>query len=169
VIESPDFLKSVDHPLRKLVKWLHERRIQTTPSCSGHHIKEKVFETIYSALEKDAVDIRNDGLQLQDVETGSIFTYRNKSYQLPWSLDEFIEKVGPYQQKGVIGLRLDEYKQANAALCNLQIDGVQFLEKDAITFIFTDGEDSKGDNKAIWAEITEKVLKVLEEYGVGAK
>src|SRR5215213_6746561 len=68
-ITNKDFLKSVDKPLRKVVRLLHKKGIKTTPSCSGHHISERNLEKIYLALEKDKEDIRNGGLQLKDIET----------------------------------------------------------------------------------------------------
>src|SRR5688572_13323685 len=106
VVESKDFHKSVDKPLRRLVKWLHEHGISTTPSCSGHHIRERVLENIYDALEEDAVDIRNGGLEVQDIETLEVYYYSNRRYKLPWTQEEFIAQVSTYQQKGVLGLKL---------------------------------------------------------------
>src|SRR5690242_20563429 len=69
-IKNKDFLDSVDAPLKELVSFLHQRGLKTTPSCSGHHKSAKNFEKIYDVLEKDKEEIRNEGLELKDIETG---------------------------------------------------------------------------------------------------
>jgi hypothetical protein len=163
VVESKDFLKSVDKPLRRLVKWLHARGISTTPSCSGHHIRERVLEQVYDALERDAEEIRNGGLQVKDIETEEIQTYRNMRYTLPWTREEFIEQVGTYQQKGVLGLRLGNHKKAKEALCRLNIAGAKIVQEGPIVFIFTSGEDTSGDNTKVWRRVTRAVKRVLNE------
>src|SRR4030095_6334738 len=73
IISDKHFIKSVDKPLRKLVRFLHKRGIKTTPSCSGHHISERNLENIYDSLEKDRDQIRSTGLKLKDSETGKIY------------------------------------------------------------------------------------------------
>ena len=160
-IRDKRFLSSVDRPLRKLVRFLHTRGIKTTPSCSGHHIRERSLEKIYDALEKDSQEIRSIGLNLKDVETGQIYFYNDKKYQLPWSREEFVEKVSVYQQKGVIGLRPGKRKKVKKQLLKLQIDGATFRERDGVIFIFTN-EDNKGDNRKTWKQITRAVMKVVD-------
>src|SRR5215510_414118 len=104
-IANKNFLKSVDKPLRELVKWLHKKGIKTTPSCAGHHISERNLEKIYTDLQKDGEAIRNGGLQLKDIETGRLYLYRNSRYNLPWNKQNFLDEVIVYQKSGVIGLR----------------------------------------------------------------
>ena len=159
-VNARQFIKSVDKPLRRLVRFLHQRGIRTTPSCSGHHISERNLEKIYDSLEKDREDIRKGGLKLKDVETGKIYWFRNENYSLPWSREEFIEKVSVYQQKGVIGLRFGKFKRARAIVLNARIDGVTIEERDGIVFIFTN-EDHKGDNKQTWKLITKMVKRAF--------
>src|SRR5215510_7778426 len=103
-IANKNFLKSVDKPLRELVKYLHKKGIKTTPSCSGHHISERNLEKVYSGLEKDREEIRNGGLQLKDIESGRMYLYKDSGFDLPWSKEIFLEKVTEYQQNGIIGL-----------------------------------------------------------------
>jgi hypothetical protein len=166
-IDSKDFLKSVDRPLRKLVKWLHERGIKTTPSCSGHHIRERVLENIYSALEQDAEDIRNHGLLLKDIETGAILLYRDAKYTLPWeSKEEFIAQVSTYQQKGVLGLHLGDQKKLQTELSKLQIPGAEIVKKGAFVFIFTSGENTAGDNRRVWRKVRNAVIKTIDHEGL---
>jgi hypothetical protein len=110
-ITNKNFLKSVDKPLRSLVKWLHKKGIKTTASCAGHHISERNLEKIYSDLQMDRDEIRNGGLELKDIETGKLYRYRNANYHLPWSKEKFLDEVIPYQKTGVIGLRLGNRKK----------------------------------------------------------
>jgi len=160
IVYDNNFLKTVDKPLRKLVKFLHQRGIRTTPSCSGHHISERNLEKIYDSLEKDKEIIRTCGLKLRDVETGKIYELKDRNYSLPWGREEFIEKVSTYQQKGVIGLRFKKLRNAKALVLNSRIDGVTIEERDGIVFIFTN-EDNKGDNRRTWREITRMVKRAF--------
>ena len=162
-ITNKNFLKSVDKPLRKLVKWLHERGIKTTPSCSGHHVSERDLEKIYSALRKDRHDVRNGGLLLKDIETGYSYLYKDNTYNLPWSKKDFIEKVKVYQQRGVIGLRLGQRKKLRRKILEVFddfYDGISASEKDSIVFIFTSGHES-GNNKKAWKIITRALKSVV--------
>jgi hypothetical protein len=165
-ITNKNFLKSVDKPLRRLVKWLHERGIKTTPSCSGHHISERDLEKIYSGLEQDRDAIRNGGLKLKDIETGSMYYYKDSNYNLPWNKQDFIDEVTVYQQTGVIGLRLGNRKREKEKILelfrNFPANGITVEEKDSIILIFTN-ENQTGNNKKTWKKITRVLQTVLEE------
>lgn len=156
IVRNKSFIKSVDRPLRGLVKFLHKRGIKTTPSCSGHHISERNLEKIYEALEKDKDDIVRAGLLLKDVETGKEYFFQDRNYVLPWTKQEFIDSVSIYQQKGVIGLRLGNRKKLKDRILKLKIDNVTVEERDSIIFIFADGEH-KGNNRRTWKKITKEI------------
>jgi hypothetical protein len=156
------FLKSVDGPLKELVKFLHRKGIKTTPSCSGHHKSEKAFEKIYSSLEKDKVEIRNDGLKLQDIETGKFYLYQDENYILPWQRKVFLHKILSYQQKGVIGIITGKRGRMKRKILSLKIAGTKIQEKDSIIFIFTDEEKENGV-KEVWKNVTMEIKKSLEE------
>lgn len=162
-ITNKNFLKSIDRPLRSLVKWLHQRGIKTTPSCSGHHISERNLEKIFSGLEKDKEEIRNGGLMFEDVETGRLYFLRDKNYKLPWNKQKFLNEVIEYQQTGVIGLRLGSNKKFRDKVKkvfeepHLVSAGISMIEKDSVIFIFTN-EVKSGNNKSSWKKIT-KILK----------
>ncbi len=161
-IHNKSFLESVDGPLKELVSFLHRKGIKTTPSCSGHHRSEKNYERIYDSLEKDATDIKGEGLTLKDIETGKEYMYRDKDYSLPWNRKDFMEKVIVYQQKGVLGIRLGNRKKVKQQILRLQIPGVHIEEIDSIVFIHTN-EDSNGDNKHTWKAITSMVKKAFAQ------
>ncbi len=160
---STKFLKSVDGPLRELVKFLHRKKIVTTPSCAGHHIGEKNFDSVYSSLEKDKKHILNGGLRLKDVETGKIYLFADKKFQLPWSREEFIEKVSDYQEYGVLGIKFGRKKKLKEKVLQLRIDGVKIKEEDKTVFIFTH-EKKLGSNTHKWSEITKAIKKVFEDH-----
>ncbi len=158
IITNRDFSQSVDGPLKELVKYLHKKGIKTTPSCAGHHIHEKNFEKIYDSLKEDKRDISHNGLVLEDCESGKIYIYKNKNYQLPWSKKIFLKEVMLYQQEGVIGIKLRNKKLKKEVL-KIKIPKVKIREKDSVLFIFT--KDKNGNNLSKWKEITKKVKHIL--------
>ncbi len=160
VIRNKDFEESVDGPLRELVQFLHRKNIATTPSCSGHHIRERDFEQIYSQLKEDEKQINSAGLKMKDIESDRLFLFRNKDYKLPWSETEFLEKVIVYQQKGVLGMRLGNRKKIKESLLKLNIEDANFKEKDSILFVFTN-ESGRADIKQVWKEITQQVKQAF--------
>jgi hypothetical protein len=163
-ITNRNFLQSVDKPLRELVKFLHSKKIKTTPSCSGHHKSKKVFEKIYETLKDDTRYIRNEGLKLRDIESGRLFLYRNKNYVLPWNKKRFLQKVIPYQKNGIIGIIAGNKLKVKRKILELKIEGAKIYEKDAIVFIYTNGGDT-----GIWKKITSEVKKCFDTRTPKAK
>jgi hypothetical protein len=159
-ITNADFINSVDGPLKELVLFLHQRGIKTTPSCSGHHISERNLEKIFDELEEDRSLIRNGGLNFKDVETGRLYFYKNKTYDLPWKKEDFIERLMIYQQKGVLGLRLGNRRKIKEHLLDLKIENVAVAEKDQVLFFLT-GQNGETDIKVTWQEITKQVKSVF--------
>jgi len=153
-ITNRNFLRSVDKPLRELVKFLHSKGIKTTPSCSGHNKSKKVFEKIYESLKDDRAHIRNGGLKLKDIETGKLFLYQNKNYVLPWSRKHFLREVISYQKNGIIGIITGNKLKEKNKILDLKIEGAKIFEKDSIVFICTNGGDT-----AVWKKITSEVRK----------
>ena len=161
-VTAKNFIKTVDGPLRKLVKLLHKYKIVTTPSCAGHHIGERNLEKIYDSLEEDKKHILNGGLELKDVQTGNTFLYRNKDYKLPWGRKTFIRKLSSYQHHGIIGLKFGRLKKLKEKILSLKIKGSKIYEKDGIVFIFVKGYKDVG-NERIWGEVTRKIKALLPE------
>lgn len=160
-ITNKDFIKSVDEPLKELVKFLHRKGIKTTPSCSGHHISERDLEKIYNELLEDSLIIKSRGLNFKDIETGRLYFCRDKNYVLPWKKENFLKRVEIYQQKGVLGLRLGNRKKVKTLLVeNLKENGVKVVEKDSTLFIFTEA-DRQDIIKTTWRKITRLVKKIL--------
>lgn len=99
-----DFEGTVDPDLKRLVEFLHLRRIPTTPSCQGHFHPQDEFESVWKKLQKEQHTISGKGLVVSDVETGDNFLFKDEEYSLPWeSFDEFYSDAGKNQQNGYIG------------------------------------------------------------------
>lgn len=158
VIKNADFIDSVDPPLKELVKFLHGKKIKTTPSCAGHHIGEKSFEKIYDDLKKDEKEIRNAGLKVKNIETGKVFLYKDPSYKLPWGKKQFVKEVSIYQQKGVLGIHLRNKKLREKILQGINISKVILVEKESVLFIFTCPKNIQ----RTWKKITGQVKKLLK-------
>jgi hypothetical protein len=153
-IKNENFIQSVDSPLRELVTFLHNKKIKTTPSCSGHSLSRKKFEKIYSNLEKDKKEVRQDGLKLKDIERGKIYLYKNASYTLPWRKKDFIREVRRNQKKGLIGMRLKN-KEKKRQILNLNIPGIETKEKNDVIFISTNSNRK-------WGKVTQEIKKIFD-------
>jgi hypothetical protein len=159
-ITNDKFLKSVDRPLKELVRFLHKEKIKTTPSCAGHNFSSKTFKQIFDSLKKDAKEIRKNGLLLEDCETGKFYIYQNRNYRLPWTKKEFLKRVENYQQNGVIGIRLKKGR-AMKKILKLKIPGARFLKRNSILLILTRNTGKK--NLQVWKSIASEVKRVIKE------
>lgn len=158
-ITNGHFMETVDEPLKELVSFLHSIGIKTTPSCAGHHKSEKNFKKIYDALEKDKDEIKKEGLQLKDIQSGEIYIYKNKTYDLPWNKKQFLSKVSKYQGNGVIGIRLDGDEKIE--FLKLSIPGVKIVEEKGIVFIYTDEKTTEEINGK-WKIITREIKNIFK-------
>jgi hypothetical protein len=165
IITNKDFIKSVDEPLKELVQFLHQEGIKTTPSCSGHHFRKERFEKIYAELEEDSRPIRSNGLMLRDIETGELYLYKNKNYELPWTQEKFLEKMVQYQHKGVLGFRPGNREKIKRRLLSLTIDHAKVVERDAVLLFLTEAKD-QSEIPIIWKAITEQVRSVFDPQPV---
>jgi hypothetical protein len=158
-VNSRDFLKTVDGPLRELVKFLHAKNIKTTPSCSGHHFSKAHFTGLYNALLADREKVRNGGIELVDVQNDRTFLFKKKDYDLPWSRPEFVTRITEYQKKGILGIRLHD-SRVKKELLKTEIKDVRFYERAGIVFIHTSPVDT-GRISYIWKAITRRVKEIL--------
>jgi hypothetical protein len=154
------FIRTVDKPLRALVRFLHEHCIATTPSCSGHILSREQLHAIYGTLQQEAKAIRNGGLELCDVETERCRVHEDDRYTLPWSETVFARKVRRDQRYGVLGMRLGARRKARQRIRELRIPGVHMEEHDRTLFIFSHGASERAIER-IWSEVTREVKKAL--------
>ncbi|MGZ3885099.1 MAG: hypothetical protein ACXVPQ_08780 [Bacteroidia bacterium] len=161
-VTDKQFMSSVDKPLRALVKFLQKKKINTTPSCSGHHFKAGDFVKIYDDLEADMLNIRSHGLEMKDVESGQVILYRDPAYRLPWTKQEFLKRIKAYQQKGVIGFEASDNRQIRDELLHLHIDGAKIMAKDGMIFVLTT-KNRQGENAGLWRRITQKIKDVFKQ------
>lgn len=87
---SPKFLEAtLDPPLRLLALGLNAQGYTTLPSCSGHYKDEEELNEAYDHLVTDAKLVRNEGLELIDVENGNKLVHQDESWYLPWDRQTF--------------------------------------------------------------------------------
>lgn len=161
IIRNKDFLKSVDAPLRELVKLLHEKEIKTTPSCSGHCHGKGQLKSIYSSIEKDLDLIRQDGLELMDIETGKKILFREDEYALPWNKSDFVNKLDEYQHNGIIGIKPGRNKLIGKRLLELDVPRFEVENSGPIILLSTSGSGDE-NNADVWKKLTREIKRMLK-------
>jgi hypothetical protein len=163
-ITNRNFIASVDPPLKKLVSFLHKRGITTTPSCSGHNMRDRNFEIIFPDLEKDEEEIKAEGLEMKDVETGESFLFKDPTYHLPWTKEEFVNALSLYQHKGVLGIRTGNRRKLSDRLQAIRIDGVRIIKEPGVLLIFTN-EENQHEIEETWRQVTKAVVQCIAGIG----
>ena len=149
---NKSFYNSVDKDLRPLTKFLHSQDIITTPSCSGHIYSKNYFEGIYDKLEKDSYIIKEEGLEVENIETGEKFLFKDSNYSLSYSKDEFIDSAIEYTKNGVIGIdNLPE--RILKALDKIQTKKLRSTMDNGLCLIHTHGESTE-EIKKVWSLVT---------------
>lgn len=160
-IRSRSFLRSVDEPIRDLVRFLHSKGFRTTPSCSGHFRSEKEYEKIFNSLEKDERDIKGYGLKLNEIESGKTLVYKEKDYSLPFNRSDFVKNVNHIQQNGVLGIRFGNNQRIKKRVLQLKIEGVKIVDGDDIVCIHT-SENNSISNERTWKKITSEIKYIFQ-------
>jgi len=97
---SPKFLEAtLDPPLRLLALGLNSLGYTTLPSCSGHYQDAEELNEVYDHLVRDAKIVRNEGLELTDVENGNTLVHQDTSWHLPWDRREFAARATGHDGK----------------------------------------------------------------------
>lgn len=150
------FYDTVDEPLLPIVKLLHKNGIPTTPSCSGHFRDIDEYSDIYDSLINAGKRIKKDSVVLKDDENNKKYYYRNKKFILPWDKDEFLDKIGKYQKKGVIG-----FVDKDKSIFN-DLDGGDYnlINNDGNTIIITESNNKK-ELLDKWKNINNIIRKIL--------
>ena len=149
---NKSFYNSVDKDLRSLTKFLHSEDIITTPSCSGHIYSKNYFEGIYDKLEKDSYIIKEEGLEVENIETGQKFLFKDFDYSLPYSKDEFIDSAIEYTKNGVIGIN-NLPERILKALDKIQTKKLRSTTDNGLCLIHTHGESTE-EIKKVWSLVT---------------
>jgi hypothetical protein len=148
---SSKFYTTLDDGLKDLVQLLHKNKIPTTPSCTGHiQNKDKhidIFDSINGLKDK----VKKDGVIMFNPETSGKFFYKNPKFSLPFSRNEFLERINEYEKWGVLGI-VD-----NQDLFEKIQKEIPVNKLDDILLIFTKGDTQKKIDKN-WSEIT-KIFK----------
>lgn len=156
-----NFYQTLDEPLKKVVKYLHQIGLNTTPSCAGHFYPERSFENIYDQLDNQRKKIQNKGLILQNPETGEFYRYRNEDYVLPWDKDYFVNRAEDYQSNGCLGIKSPN-KNTTLHLTDKPIKEFKTLyDKNNNVIIFLTKSDSVKDRNDKWDYFTEKMMNLF--------
>lgn len=152
---SENFYKTVDADLLKAVRFLHSQGIPTTPSCSGHFYKPQRYSEIYKRLESNVEKIVNEGVILEDSETGTRYFYRNASFRLPWDHDSFVDRSLGYQITGVLGFVDPDEKLHKVLKSEFETD-----RDSGITLVFERSKD-KEEKSLRWNKLYETLADYL--------
>lgn len=149
-----NFYKTLDSDLKKTVILLHQNKIPTTPSCSGHFFSPEHYARIYERLKNNARKIAVEGVILENPETGAKYFYKNAEYKLPWSSEYFVDKSLDYQKTGVLG-----FVDPNQDLA--KIVPLEFrIKQDGDITIMLEISENEEKRKLKW----NKLCKVLSRY-----
>jgi hypothetical protein len=154
-----NFYKTLDEKFKKIVPYLHNHNIPTTPSCTGHFKGTDVFNNIYDDLTNQKSLIRDNGIVLKDPETEKKYMYHYPNYDLPWDRDFFIEKSSRYQRKGCLGLIINDPNLKN------ELIGADFItdkvwDEDNKCFLILTNPSNQEELDYIWDDAIE-LLKII--------
>lgn len=149
------FYQTLDDSLVKPVKLLHSKGIPTTPSCSGHFFGGDYYFEIYKNLTADSEKIVNEGIILQDSETGTEYFYRNPTFKLPWDYSSFVERSLVYQITGVLG-----FIDLERTLYKLLKFEFETDHNNGITLIF-ERSDNQEEKNLRWNELYQTLADYL--------
>jgi hypothetical protein len=154
-----NFYKTLDEKFKKIVPYLHNHDIPTTPSCTGHFKDSDVFNNIYDDLKYQKSMIRDNGIVLKDPETEKNYMYHYPNYELPWGRDFFIEKSNIYQRKGCLGLIINDVNLKNE-LINADFITDKLWDDDNKCFLILTNPSNQEELDYIW-EDTIELLKII--------
>ena len=156
-----NFYSTLDNPLKNVVKFLHQNKIDTTPSCSGHFYPKDIFKKTFDSLKSAEKNIKGKGLILQNPETGEFYKYRNEDYVLPWGKDEFTDRALIHQRKGCLGIKpknndiLNHFKKS-------PIKGFKtFYDPNHKIIIFVTDSNSPEEINEKWGYFTDKIMSLF--------
>jgi len=156
-----NFYDSLDSPLKNVVKFLHKKNIDTTPSCTGHFYPKKVFDKTYDSLSDASKKIKGKGLILQNPETGEFYRYRDSDYVLPWDKNEFVNRALIHQTKGCLGVKPKDINMVKHFVKS-PIKGFKTYydpNHNIVIFVTTSTSNEEKNNK--WEYFTDKVFNLF--------
>ena len=152
---NEEFYETLDENLHPIVKMLHENDIITTPSCAGHFEKKSYYSGVYDLLNDFKKSIKNEVI-LHNDENGKKYKYRNKNYELPWTRNEFLDRIIEYQKKGVLGIQDNEKKIFN----NLRLNNFNKKHNNGVTLLLINSETHK-DCHNNWKSIHRQLNSIV--------
>jgi hypothetical protein len=155
--KNPDFKKTVDPELQRVVHFLHAKKIPTTPSCSGHFNHAGEWAEHFDSLQLEGRKIKNLGMKLIDPEDGYTFLAKDPNYSLPWNKNSFVEKATEHQKLGVLGF----YDPGNFFAKKIFAERIpnSQVKKDGALTLFLTSPKSSSELKECWSNFTECITK----------
>ena len=102
---SGRFYQLIDPQLREVCQLLTDAGLRTTPSCQGHSYPRQRFEKIWTELNREAPQIRGDGLVVRDCESDTPSLFHQPDWRVPWSsFDLFYREAASHQNEGYLGI-----------------------------------------------------------------
>jgi hypothetical protein len=155
-----EFYSTLDEKFKGIVPYLHQKGIPTTPSCTGHFKNNSTFKKVYSNLEKHKSEINNNGLLLQNPETGEFLKYYNPTYSLPWDENQFVEKCSEYQKRGCLGLIINDYYQQNE-LMDIDFNTNTYWDDNTNCFLIITKPDTEIEMNGCWDNIINLIKEII--------
>jgi len=150
--KKKSFYETVDDDLLEIIKYLHSKGIPTTPSCSGHIKKPKIYKEIYNSLIDTEKVIKNSGIYLNNPETQRRFFYKNPNYKISMEKEDFMDQIQEYQKKGVLGFSDDGYVYSKVR------NKIPSSHDNGKTFVF-----SKSNTTNEISDYWKKITKLISE------
>jgi len=91
IINTDKLLDSIDKDIYEIVRIAHEKGLSTNSSCQGHFFTIEELKQKYKKAKEDEKQIRDNGLILENVETGEHIIWQQSDYKFPYTQTKYIE------------------------------------------------------------------------------
>ena len=102
--QDDSFYSTLDKPLVRVVKYLHDKGFHTTPTCAGHIQPESFYSKRWDSLKSQEHRAKTSGIDLHNPETDHTIHYKNPDYKLPWSKKQFVNTGMKHGKYGCLGI-----------------------------------------------------------------
>lgn len=148
------FYETLDQPLVRIVKHLHDRGIATTPSCTGHIQNAEFYETRWDSLKEQEQRVHTTGITLHNPETDHQIKYKNLDYKLPWSKNKFVQYGMKHGKFGCLGIIPGKHKYPS------KIPGFA-VKKDGPFVIYLTKSESIPEIYEKWNDFSNHIIKSI--------
>lgn len=159
--DSSEIYRTIDPYLKDIFVMVTLKGYRTLPSCQGHFHPLQTIRSKYKAILNDLEDIKNDGLELEEIENKNNILYKNKNYELNWnSFKDFKDNVEDNMSVGYFGIinpkGLESFKSTD-----IEIKIEKNILKYPISHIIINHKDDQSINKN-WKNVFDYLYKNLK-------